>query len=95
MKKPALLLASLPVLLSATAAVAQQYPILDTVAQNVMAKYQNASCEQLWQQKGKPKSAQEQELMKLLESDPQARTYFVNKVAGTVVNKMFQCGMLP
>lgn len=87
--------AAVSMLFSAPAAMAQQYPILDMVAQNVVTKYQNATCEQLWEQKGKPKSAQEQELMRLLESDPQARTYFINKVAGTVVNKMFQCGLLP
>jgi len=29
---------------------AQQYPILDKVAAKVIAKYQNSSCEQLYQQ---------------------------------------------
>ena len=28
-----------------------QYPILDMVASKVIQKYQNASCEQLWQQR--------------------------------------------
>jgi hypothetical protein len=32
---------------------AQQYPILDKVAAKVIAKYQNSSCEQLYQQKAK------------------------------------------
>jgi len=95
MKKPYLLFAALSVLLAAPAAMAQQFPLLDMIAQNVLTKYQNATCEQLWEQKGKPKSPQERELMQLLETDPQARTYFINKVAGPVVNKMFQCGLLP
>ena len=95
MKKYFLLFAAVPVLLSAPAAMAQQYPLLNMAAQNVITKYQNASREQLWQQKGKPKSPQERELMQLLDSDPQARTIFINQVAGPVVNKMFQCGMLP
>jgi len=34
--------------------------IMDMVADKVIGKYQNASCEQLWQQKGEPKSQEEQ-----------------------------------
>ena len=34
--------------------------ILDMVANKVISKYQSASCEQLWQQKGQPKSQEEQ-----------------------------------
>ena len=33
--------------------------------------------------------------MHFLKSDPQARTAFINKIAGPVVNKMFECGMIP
>jgi hypothetical protein len=95
MKKHFVLFAAVPALLCAPVAMAQQYPILDMIAQKVITKYQSASCEQLWQQKGKPKSPEEQRFMKLLESDPQARTIFINQVAGPVVNKMFECGMLP
>ena len=94
MKKQFLLFAAVPVLLS-TPAMAQQYPILDMAAQKVITKYQNASCQQLWQQKGKPKSPEEQRVLQFLQSDPQMRTIFIDKVAGTIVNKMFDCGMLP
>jgi hypothetical protein len=31
----------------------------------------------------------------LLKSDPQLRTAFMNKVAGPISNKMFDCGMIP
>jgi hypothetical protein len=72
-----------------------QYPILDMVANNVIQKYQQSTCEQLWEARGKPKSAQEQEFVHLLKSDPQMRTLFINKVAAPVVNKMFECGMVP
>ena len=82
------------VLLCAGAASAQ-YPILDMIAQRVIEKYQNSTCEQLWEQKSKPKSDQEQRLMGLLKSDPQLRTAFMNKVAGPIANKMFDCGMIP
>ena len=69
--------------------------ILDMVAQKVIGKYQSSSCEQLWQQKSEPKSQEEQRAVNFLKSDPQARTAFINKIAGPVVNKMFECGMVP
>jgi hypothetical protein len=75
--------------------VAGQGMIMDMVANKVVTKYQNASCEQLWQQKSEPKSQEEQRAVQFLKNDPQARTTFINKIAGPVVNKMFECGMVP
>ena len=75
--------------------VAAQGMILDMVAQKVIGKYQNASCEQLWQQKGAPKTEEEQRAVQFLRNDPQARTAFINQIAGPVINKMFECGMIP
>ncbi|MFO1207052.1 MAG: hypothetical protein U1E63_15245 [Burkholderiales bacterium] len=72
-----------------------QYPILDMVAQRVIEKYQNATCEQLWEQKGQPKSEREQEVIQKLRSDPQMAAAFLNQVAAPIANKMFQCGMIP
>jgi hypothetical protein len=72
-----------------------QYPIIDMVAGKVIQKYQQSNCEQLWEAKGKPKSAQEQEMITMLRNDPQMRTAFIDKIAGPVANKMFECGMLP
>jgi hypothetical protein len=72
-----------------------QYPIMDKVADKVVQKYQSASCQQLWQQKGEPKSPEEQRVVGFLKTDPQMRTAFLNKVAGPIVNKMFECGMIP
>jgi len=74
---------------------AQQYPLLDMIADNVVQKYRQATCEQLWEQKGKPKSAQEQELIQMLHGNPQMRTEFLNRVAAPMANKMFECGMIP
>ena len=85
----------IPAMFLTAAAQAQPYPIVDMVASNVVQKYQFATCEQLWEQKGKPKSAQEQEMLGMLRNNPQMRTYFIDKVAGPIVNKMFECGMLP
>jgi hypothetical protein len=74
---------------------AADYPLMNLVADRVIQKYQSSSCEQLWAQKQQPKSDQEQRLIGLLQSDPQLRTAFLNKVAGPISNKMFECGMIP
>jgi hypothetical protein len=88
------LFAVVPALLVVGVAGAQ-HPMLDMAANKVVQKYQQASCEQLWEQKGKPKSAQEQEIITFLRSDPQMRVEFINRIAGPVANKMFDCGMIP
>ena len=72
-----------------------QYPILDMVANKVIQKYQAAPCEQLSQQRGQPKSPEEQKVIQLLRTDPQLRTEFLNKVAAPIANKMFECGIIP
>jgi len=54
------------VLLPASVAGAQDYPIMNRVADKVIQKYQNATCEQLWQEKGQPKPPMEQELVQML-----------------------------
>ena len=80
---------------SGSVASAQQYPIVDRVANKVVQKYQNSSCDQLWQQRGQPKSPREQEAVQALRNDPQMRAVFIDKVAAPIANKMFECGLLP
>ena len=75
--------------------VAADFPLMNMVADKVIQKYQTSTCEQLWAQKQQPKSEQEQKVIGLLKSDPQLRTEFMNKVAGPISNKMFDCGMIP
>jgi hypothetical protein len=72
-----------------------QYPIMDRIADKVVQKYQGMTCEQLWQQKGQPKSQEEQRVIGFLKSDPQMRQAFFNRVSAPIVNKMFECGMIP
>jgi transposase-like protein len=76
-----------------------QYPIMDRVASKVIQKYQTASCQQLWQEKaqgqGQPKPEMEQRAIQMLQQDPQMRQAFFDKVAAPIVNKMFECGMIP
>jgi hypothetical protein len=76
---------------------AQQYPIMDKIANKVIQKYQNSTCEQLWQQKAnkQPPSPEEQKAIQVLKGDPQMRAAFIDKVAAPIANKMFECGMIP
>ena len=76
---------------------AQQYPVMDMIANKVIQKYQNATCEQLWQKKSEktPPTQQEQNAIAMLKSDPQMRAAFIDKIAAPVANKMFECGMIP
>ena len=76
-----------------------QYPIMDRVASKVIEKYQTSTCQQLWQEKaqgqGQPKPEMEQRAIHALQQDPQMRQAFFNQVAAPIVNKMFECGMIP
>jgi hypothetical protein len=72
-----------------------QYPIFDRIADKVIHKYQMASCEQLWDRKEEPKSQKEQEVIKALRNDPERRTAFIDKVAASIANKLFDCGVIP
>ena len=91
---PALVLLPSFVVLS-TSPVQAQYPILTKIANKVIAKYENSSCEQLWSNRGKQPGLEEQRLITLLNNDPQMRQAFFDQISGPVVNKMFTCGMIP
>lgn len=98
MIKPPAILAT--VALTAAAGIAHaQYPIMDLVADKVIQKYQTATCQQLWEEKaagqGQPKPEREQRAVEMLRNDPAMRTAFFNKVSAPIVNKMFECGMIP
>jgi hypothetical protein len=89
------LLVLLPTLLFVGVTSAQQYPLLDMIANKVIQKYQQSSFEQLWKQKGEPKLDREKEGMQLLRDDPQMRAAFIDRVAAPIASKMFECGMFP
>ena len=79
-----------------------QYPILDKFAQRVIDKYQTTSCADLKAKKEAPKTAQsadqaqmKQKVVMMLRNDPKMREHFLNKIAGPIANKMFECGMVP
>jgi hypothetical protein len=73
----------------------EQFPIMDRVADKVIQKYQQSSCQQLMAQRGRPKSPQEQRVLQLLRDDPNMRRAFLDRVAAPIANKMFECGMIP
>jgi hypothetical protein len=75
----------------------QQYPIMDKVAAKIIAKYQNSSCNDLYQQKAQkaPPTPEEIKAVEFLHKDPQMRAAFINKVAAPIANKMFECGLIP
>jgi hypothetical protein len=90
--------ALVPALLFMGIAIAQ-YPMMDMVADRLVQKYQQSSCEQLWQERaakqGRPKSEREQQAVQLMHDDPQMRAAFITRVAAPIANKMFECGMIP
>lgn len=93
---PALALALAPL----SAGLAQeQFPILDQVAQKVIAKYQNSSCVQLAEMRSEQptgeQAALKQRAVQMLQGDPQMRQAFLNQVAPVIANKLFECGMIP
>src|SRR5271170_6581977 len=81
--------------LSDAKAAPQQFPIMDQVADKIILKYQQSTCEQLWIKKAEktPPTPAEQKAVIFLKSDPQMRAAFIAKVAPPIANKMFDCGM--
>jgi hypothetical protein len=76
-------------------AVAAQGMLVDAAADKVIKKYQTATCDQLKAQKSEPPTAKEKMALDLLRDDPKARVAFVNQIAAPVLNKMFECSMIP
>ena len=99
MNKRLMWFTAVPALLFANVVHAQQYPMLDNVAGKLVQKYQQSSCEQLFQEraakKGVPPSPGEQKVIGAMRNDPQMRAEFINRVAAPIANKMFECGMIP
>ena len=95
MIKRLVLATAMATLFHAGAAGAQQYPMLDRVANKVVQKYQQSTCEQLWEKRQQPKPQMEQNMIQMLHDDPGMRQEFINRVAAPIANKLFECGMIP
>jgi hypothetical protein len=76
-------------------AVVAQGMLVDAAADRVIKKFEAATCEQLKVQKDEPPTEEKKIAMDLLRDDPKARVAFVDKIAAPVLNKMFECSMIP
>jgi hypothetical protein len=78
---------------------AQQFPILDRIADRVVQKYETSSCQQLAEERGHHPAGQREEMeeraVRMLHEDPQMRQAFINRVAAPIANKLFECGLIP
>jgi len=74
---------------------AAQGMLLDFAADKVVNKYQTATCEELKAQKGEPPSEKQKLAIEFLRNDSQARKAFIDRIAAPVLNKMFECGLIP
>jgi hypothetical protein len=86
-------------LLQVGVVTAQKYPLMDKLADKVVQKYRTSSCQELREKKNQPPTGKremvEERVLEALRKDPQMRTEFLNRVAGPIANKMFECGMIP
>jgi len=76
-------------------AVAAQGMLLDFAADKVINKYQTATCDELKAMKSEPPTEKQKMVVQFLRNDSQARVAFINKIAAPVLNKMFECDMIP
>jgi len=85
--------------IGAAAALLQQRQqlllIITRMADKVVQKYQNSTCEELRQKRRQPKSKMEKDVIQLLHADQQMRAAFINRAARPVANKMLECGLIP
>jgi len=81
--------------LIAARVVAAQGVLVDAAADKVIKKFEAATCDQQKAQKGEPPSEKEKIALDILRDDPKARVAFVDKIAAPVLNKMFECSMIP
>lgn len=84
-----------PAVLMVNGVASAQYPILDRIANKVVQKYQQSSCEQLYQKRGQPPSQREMEAIQILRNNPDMRRAFIDRVAAPIANKLFDCGLIP
>jgi hypothetical protein len=76
-------------------AVAAQGMLVDAAADRVIKKFEAATCDELKAQRKEPPSEKERIAMDLLRDDPKARVAFIDKIAAPVLNKMFECSIIP
>jgi hypothetical protein len=69
--------------------------VVDLAADDVIKKFQGATCEQLQAQTDEPPTMLKKAAISMLRDEPQVRVAFIDKIAAPVLNKMIECGMAP
>jgi len=69
--------------------------VLKFAADEVIKKFQGATCEQLKAQKDEPPTMMKKAAVWFLRAEPQARVAFIDRIAAPVLNKLIECGMAP
>ena len=81
--------------------------LLDIAANLAIAKYEKASCKEVAQIQpqsqsatgsqgdAQKKAALQAKALEMLQKDPEMRQKFINRVAGPIANKMFECNLIP
>lgn len=82
-----------------------QETVVNTVANLVIDKFQNSSCEELSQMQPSsenspagssgPQAAMQQKAIAVLKQNPEIREQFIDRVAPAIANKMFDCNIIP
>jgi hypothetical protein len=73
----------------------REHPIIDRLAERVIQKYQASSCATLAHKRHQPKSRREERALRMMRDLPRMRRAFIDKVAGPIANKLFDCGLIP
>ena len=66
MRQRVLLIAAAAAMVAGIASA--QYPLIDKLEEKVTQKYKTSTCEQMWQNRGKPQSSEEQKVLDFLKS---------------------------
>ncbi|HLO49657.1 MAG TPA: hypothetical protein VK211_14680 [Kamptonema sp.] len=81
--------------------------LLDIAANFAIEKYQKASCEEVAQMQPQSQPAissqtdagkkadLQAKAIEMLQNNPEMRQEFINRVAGPIANKMFECNLIP
>ncbi|OCR01184.1 hypothetical protein BCD67_17635 [Oscillatoriales cyanobacterium USR001] len=79
--------------------------LLNIVSNFVIQKYQSTSCQELAKMKppanrsasntGTPEAILQAKAIEMLQKNPEMRKKFINRVAGPIANKMFDCKLIP
>jgi hypothetical protein len=100
-------LTSMAMVVSSCESLISNETLLDVAANFAIAKYEKASCEEVAQMQPKSKSAGSSQAdagkeaalqakaIEMLQNNPEMRKKFIDRVAGPIANKMFECNLIP